>query len=432
MIWPLAQAYARNGYAVRRAGWNNPLIAPNTASPTGNQLRWITYHNALFYTAYQESVGSVITRVVRPTTNLDFTSAEFLAADWTILPVGCNGNPAATDQEGHLPYPIEDSDAPSLDPAFPNLSYGDCPMSPPGGLIPPGDVTPPIFPDNPLADPEDDNVGGGGGGGGGGEGGDPKPPSPGGGGGGGGGGSGDNSRRRNPPKPEAAPITVTIDPPFASCLNGEEAREVPISIRVSLGAAPSPAAEGQYWVTVSCNGQTERTSLSPGSTNDYVFMVSVVPGKTKIVAQATAYLPLRRLTSRDSLEAGPVPKCLGYYLTILCGLESCHEQAARLVVTGPTNEIVYQGCNGLGSVTIAQELTAGTTVELLYDENNACEYHCCDNAVFTILLSRSVEGVNPDAFVNLGGFNLNNNVDCGSRSATATITQGHIDTLNAP
>lgn len=434
MIWPLAQAYARNGYAVRRAGWNNPLIAPNTATPTGNQLRWITYHNALFYTAYQESDGNIATRIIRPTTNLDFTIAEFLAADWTIMPSGCSGDPASPDQEGRLPYPIEGSETPSLDPAFPNIAYGDCPTSPPGGLIPPTyPATPPTFPNNPLPNQGNGGGGAGGVGGAGGAGGGPALPGGGGGGGSGGsGGGGGGSSRRTRQKPDAAPITVEIEPPLAACLTGETEREVYVSVQFTLGAAPSPAANGLYWITITCNGQTHRTSLSPGDADSHVFTVKVVPDRTKIIVQGTAYLPIRRLTSRDSLEAGPVPKCKGYYLTILCGGESCHEQAARLTVTSPTNGQVYQGCNGLGDVTIAQELDAGTVVEFSYNPDDSCEYHCCNDAVFTILLSRSVEGVTPDAFVNLGTVNLNNLDDCGARSDSKTISQQNLDALATP
>lgn len=422
MIWPLAQAYARNGYAVRRAGWNNPLIAPSTATPTGNQLRWIVYHNALFFTAWQESSGDIATRVIRPTTNLDFTDDEFLAADWTILPPGCTGDPAPSDQEGYLPYPVEGSETPSLDPSFPNIAYGDCPTGPPSGTIPPTyPVTPPTFPPNRLPNPGDG-------------GGDPNPPVPSGGGGGngGGGGGGGGSSRRTRPRPDAAPITVEIDPPMVACLAGETKREVDVSVRFTLGAAPSPTADGLYWITITCNGQTHRTSLSPGDADIHVFTVNVVPGKTTIIVQGTAYLPIRRLTSRDSLQVGPVPQCQGYYLTILCAAEYCHEDAARLTVTSPTNGQLYQGCRGLGDVVIAQELDAGTVVGFDYDPNDSCDYHCCNDATFTLLLSRSVEGVTPDAFVNLGTVTLNNLDDCGARSDSKTITQQDLDALAAP
>ncbi len=148
-----------------------------------------------------------------------------------------------------------------------------------------------------------------------------------------------------------------------------------------------------------------------------------------IVVQGTAYLPLRRLTSRGNLVAGPIERCRGYYISVVCA--SCHSDHAQLTVTDPVNGVIYQGCNGVGDVTIADTLSAGTTVELAYTEGQ-CGYHCCDNAIFTILLSRSVEGVSPDAFVNLGTIDLNNASDCGPRSGTKTITQGDIDALAAP
>jgi hypothetical protein len=431
MIWPLAQAYARRGFAVRRAGWDNALIAPSTPTPTGNQLRWIIWHNALFYTAYLERGDDYIgNKVIRPTTNLDFLAADFLAADWTVLPPGCSGEPAPLNQDGYLPYPIEGSETPSLDPAFPNISYGDCPKTDPTNPTSPTDPTnpepPPVFPTDPLPQPETgeqpaapDN---------------PSPPMPSGGGGGGsggsGGGTGSSGNRRPRPKPAAAPLTVTIDPELVDCLTGETEKEVSVSVRYELGAEPTPDAAGLYWITVTCNGQVHRDSLSPGDVGLRVFQVMVIPGKTKITVQGTAYLPLRRLTSRANLVAGPIDRCRGYYVSIVCA--ACHSDHAKLIVTDPVNGVLYQGCNGVGDVTIADTLSAGTTVQLAYIVNECFSYHCCDSAIFTILLSRSVEGVSPDAFVNLGTIDLNNASDCGPRSGTKTITQGDIDSLAAP
>jgi hypothetical protein len=107
-------------------------------------------------------------------------------------------------------------------------------------------------------------------------------------------------------------------------------------------------------------------------------------------------------------------------------------QAARLTFTSPANGQIYQGCHGLGDVVIAQELDTGTVVGFDYDPNDPCDYHCCNDAVFTILLSRSVEGVTPDAFVNLGTVNLNNPDDCGARFDSKTITQQDLDALATP
>jgi hypothetical protein len=440
MIWPLAQAYARQGYAVRRAGWDNPLVPVNTPAPTGNHLRWISYHNALFYTAYQErGVDYLGNRVIRPTLNLDFTAADFLAADWTVLPPGCSGGTPPVsipglqsgqlvwNQEGHYPYPVEGSETPSIDPAFPNIAFGECPTTDPTNPTSPTDPTnpepPPVFPTDPLPQPETgeppavpDS---------------PPPPMPSGGGGGGGGGSGGGSSNNNPrrpkPKPAAAALTVTIDPELVDCLTGETAKEVSVSVRYELGAEPTPDAAGLYWITITCNGQVHRDSIEPGDTGLHVFQVMVIPGKTEITVQGTAYLPVRRLTSRANLVAGPIDRCRGYYVSVVCA--SCHSDHARLTVTGPG--VSYSACHGVGDVTIADTLSAGTTVELSYTEGQ-CGYHCCDNAIFTILLSRSVEGVSPDAFVNLGTIDLNNASDCGPRSGTKTITQGDIDALAAP
>ena len=334
MIWPLAQAYARRGYAVRRAGWDNALIAPNTPTPTGNQLRWITWHNALFYTAYLERGDDYIgNKVIRPTTNLDFTAADFLASDWTVQPPGCSGEPAPPNQEGFNPYPTEGSETPSLDPAFPNIAYGDCPTSGPSvPSDPTNPETPPVFPADPQPPSETDEPPG--------ITDNPQPPMPSGGGGGGsGGGTGSGGNRRPRTKPAAAPLTVTIDPPLDNCLAGEAERTINVSVHFSLGAAPSPAADGIYWITIVCNGQVHRTNLSPLDADNHVFEVLVTPGKTQIAIQGTAYLPARRLTSRNSLVAGPIETCGADG----CCLYSAADLGATYSASDLPDQVYYDG-----------------------------------------------------------------------------------------
>ena len=135
MIWPLAAQYARNGWAVRRAGWENPYIATGAALAS-NSLRWITYQNALFHLIYQERGADVIgARVIRQVLNTDFTESDFRADDWTVLTPSClaaggSGNP---DQQGFQPYPQDGTESPSLDPQYPNIYFGTCPTVPPVG-----------------------------------------------------------------------------------------------------------------------------------------------------------------------------------------------------------------------------------------------------------------------------------------------------------
>lgn len=411
MIWPLAAEYARRGWAVRRAGWEDPYIATG-APPASNSLRWIVYQNALFHLIYQErDGGSIGARIIRTVRNADFTENEFRADDWTVLAPSClasggaSGNP---DQQGFMPYPQDGTESPNVDPQYPNLYFGTCPTVPP--VVPAkGGGLPPIFP-NPNPGPEPNPV-------------PPTPPN-------GGGGGGRSSRRRSP-RPSAAPISVTLVT-STPCPMGDIATEV-ITLEVALGAAPTPAADGIYWVTVVCNGTVERLSLSPGDAVNLSFTVTGRPGIQNIIIQATAYLPVRRLTSRDTLTKVMNSPCTGYYVTLYCAGESCHDGTGRLTVDTGGGGLIYNGCPGLGNTFIDGELDSLTEITLSYDgEDDPCEYHCCDNAVFGVMLGKHVEGVSPDAFVYLGDVSLNNAIDCGSRSRLFNITQEIIDTLNAP
>ena len=326
---------------------------------------------------------------------------------------GASGNP---DQQGFLPYPQDGTESPNVDPQYPNLYFGTCPTVPP--VVPPnGGGLPPVFPaPKPDTDPEPI----------------PLPPTPTGGGSGGGGG-GRSSRRRSP-RPSAAPISVTLVT-STPCPMGDIATEV-ITLEVALGAAPTPAADGIYWVTVVCNGTVERLSLSPGDAQNLNFSVTGRPGVQSIVIQATAYLPIRRLTSRDTLIKVMNPACTGYYITISCLLPYCHNGTGHLLVDISGGGTIYDGCPETGNVFLNTAIDVGTEITLSYDENDPCEYHCCDNAVFGLMLNNHIEGVSPDAFTYLGTVDLNNGpdngADCGSRSTMFTVTQEMIDLLTAP
>ena len=49
--------------------------------------------------------------------------------------------------------------------------------------------------------------------------------------------------------------------------------------------------------------------MEPLDEETHVFTVSITPGVTEFPIQGTAYLPIRRLTSRDIITVGPVPEC---------------------------------------------------------------------------------------------------------------------------
>jgi hypothetical protein len=112
MIWPLAAEYARRGWAVRRAGWDDLDLFGDT----GRALRWVVYQNALFWLLYRTPVtGAKATRVIR---NTDFVVEDFYAEDWTVL------TPACLEMQGggYGGY--------GGDPMYPNAIHGNCPIVP--------------------------------------------------------------------------------------------------------------------------------------------------------------------------------------------------------------------------------------------------------------------------------------------------------------
>ena len=137
MIWPLAAEYARLGWAVRRAGWDESDIYGDS----GRALRWVVYQNALFWllfrevtlTTHVEGNPTVLvekrSRVIR---NTDFKVEEFYAEDWTVLTPECFSQLATPDlfQQGKKRYPRPININPISDPMNPNSKYGACPVVP--------------------------------------------------------------------------------------------------------------------------------------------------------------------------------------------------------------------------------------------------------------------------------------------------------------
>jgi len=139
MIWPLAAEYARLGWAVRRAGWDDS----DAYGTTGRALRWVIYQNALFWLLYRE-IGLIQhvegnpvvasekrSRVIR---NTDFKVEEFYAEDWTVLTPECFSGAVITNadafQQGKKRYPRPINTNPFVDPQNPNSKYGSCPVVP--------------------------------------------------------------------------------------------------------------------------------------------------------------------------------------------------------------------------------------------------------------------------------------------------------------
>jgi hypothetical protein len=131
MIWPLAAEYARRGWAVRRAGWDDLELFGDT----GRALRWVVYQNALFWLLYRAAVtGAKATRVIR---NTDFGVEDFYAEDWTVLTPAClemqgggYGGYGGDPWQGKKPYPRPVDSSPVFDPMYPNAIHGTCPIVP--------------------------------------------------------------------------------------------------------------------------------------------------------------------------------------------------------------------------------------------------------------------------------------------------------------
>ena len=270
MIWPLAAEYARRGWAVRRVNWANPVTNLSGNHPQPSSLRWIVHHSGLFHLTYlnrgDDFIVGPVSRVVR---NTDFGVDEFYANDWTVFSPSCSATPAP-DQQGKLWYPGAVDDEPYDDPTAPGTGDQSCP-----------DV-PPIF--DPPPDDEG-NGGGGGGGGGSGGGGGPRPPRP--------------PPNLNPAQIIIENVTWTPDcfldgtaPPF----------QIQLGFRVRLGAAPTPFANGLYWISVYVHGKKiDAPSWTPGTAVDYSVAVQQDLGKPVLI-RANAYLPIKRIQSNARHE----------------------------------------------------------------------------------------------------------------------------------
>ena len=292
MIWPLAAEYARRGWAVRRVNWANPVTNLSGNHPQPTSLRWIVYHGGLFHLTYLNRADDfIVGDVSRVVQNTDFGVDEFYANDWTVFSPSCSATPAP-DQQGKLWYPGAVDDEPYDDPTAPGTGDQSCP-----------DV-PPIF-DPPPDDENDDGGGNGDGDGGGGDGGGGNNGGGDGGGGGSGGGGGGGPRPPRPP-PNLNPAQIIIEnvtwtpqcfpdgtaPPF----------QIQLGFRVRLGAAPTPFANGLYWISVYVHGKKiDAPSWTPGTAVDYSVAVQQDLGKPVLI-RANAYLPIKRIQSNARHE----------------------------------------------------------------------------------------------------------------------------------
>ena len=78
--------------------------------------------------------------------------------------------------------------------------------------------------------------------------------------------------------------------------------QIQLGFRVRLGAAPTPFANGLYWISVYVHGKKiDAPSWTPGTAVDYSVAVQQDLGKPVLI-RANAYLPIKRTQSNARHE----------------------------------------------------------------------------------------------------------------------------------
>lgn len=86
--------------------------------------------------------------------------------------------------------------------------------------------------------------------------------------------------------------------------------QIQLGFRVRLGAAPTPFANGLYWISVYVHGKKiDAPSWTPGTAVDYSVAVQQDLGKSVLI-RANAYLPIKKIQSNDRHEFN-FPKICG-------------------------------------------------------------------------------------------------------------------------
>jgi hypothetical protein len=109
-----------------------------------------------------------------------------------------------------------------------------------------------------------------------------------------------------PPQTELKAATITIEnvtySPECFLDNTAPPFQIQLGFRVTLGPAPSPETNGLYWVSVYAHGKkVDAPTMTPGQSIDYSVAVQQDLGKPVLI-RANAYLPLKRVSSRDQHE----------------------------------------------------------------------------------------------------------------------------------
>ena len=389
--WPTAKEALNAGWRVRRSAWTDRWIERWTGG-----LIWLILNDGT-------------KRVVQ---NTDFDADEFLALDWTNLPVECvtTGTTAGTGTNG-CPLPYSTSTSSSNTSSSSSSSSGTSS----------GSSTSVTADQPPSGGSGAGQVGAGNGGGGG---------------GGGGSSSGGNTTRRDNQNVVWPQISLTIEDTQVNCYertNYPDGFVKPIFMgTVSLSNPSGTVGSSVFFVSVK-NGPNTVVSCSLGPGGSYGFQWSdpfpARPGSTLTFA-ARAWA-----SGSPDIQASASATLLDwcqYSLAFDCEVSGgCHEGVGWVTVRDANATIIYDGCPNQGSLGMGAgvTITAGCTVSVQYSNTDGpCPGgHCCDAAKFRITLWHS--GTN----VLIGEANLNNGDDCGNRGPfTFTISQEQIDSLETP
>ncbi len=327
MNWFQARLFVDAGWAVRRDIWSNTTLAEPDV------LRWVLFHNNLYYICESDGAGGSSFRVV---TKEDFGANEFNAKDWTVHPVGCYIQSADVDSafeefaagaEGQ-PFPRSILN--------PNLHFGACSgSSAPDTLLPDGGDDFGSLPNpGPVNDQGWNNNGN-----------LPGAPNGGGNAGGGGGGGGspapERQQRKNqaPATPEVT-ITATLwavddNTSIPSCIsNPTMSGRNKYTYDISIQLAPTDYAPYQapWWGTFSYSPNMddsginlalktpgeERFTLAPGGTHNIIGVDVWLESRNgtdpagplnTATFKADCYLPGRRVNSEAVEYKGALGDC---------------------------------------------------------------------------------------------------------------------------
>ena len=112
--------------------------------------------------------------------------------------------------------------------------------------------------------------------------------------------------------------------------------QIQLGFRVRLGAAPTPYANGLYWISVYVHGKRiDAPSWTPGTAVDYSVAVQQDLG-LPVLIRANAYLPIKKIQSNDQHEFNFPEMCEGSSGTIYVPATSNAKTASGLYVTDET------------------------------------------------------------------------------------------------